>query len=293
MIESVIFFFSGSAMVMLFILFLRIKAVGGKSKLAKHRAQDPGFVDLLIYASVVDDGVIVGKDGSLMAAWAYQGVDSNSSTQAERNQISLQINHALSRMGSGWMIHIDAVRKPAPGYSNKDVSHFPDAVSAAIDEERREFFERVGTLYESSYVITATYLPPLLAQQKFVELMFDDEGVPVDSKTRTIALLNHFKRECATIESHLSSVFRMKRLKGKTITQEDHTSVNYDAFLCWIQFCISGLDHPVILPKNPIYLDALLSGQEFWGGVVPKIGHHFIQVVSIEGFPIGILARSH
>ena len=47
--------------------------------------------------------------------WAYQGVDSNSSTQAERDQVSLQINHALSRMGSGWMIHIDAVRKPAPG----------------------------------------------------------------------------------------------------------------------------------------------------------------------------------
>ncbi|MBV6446373.1 MAG: hypothetical protein IFNCLDLE_02671 [Ignavibacteriaceae bacterium] len=238
MIESVIFFFSGSGMVMLFILFLRMKVVGGKSKLAKHRTQDPGFVDLLIYASVVDDGIIVGKDGSLMAGWAYQGVDSNSSTRAERNQISLQINHALSRMGSGWMIHIDAVRKPAPGYSNKDASYFPDAVSAAIDEERREFFERVGTLYESSYVITATYLPPLLAQQKFVELMFDDEGMPVDSKTRTIALLNHFKRECANIESHLSSVFRMKRLKGKTITQEDHTSVNYDAFLRWIQFWV-------------------------------------------------------
>ena len=66
-------------------------------------------------------------------------------------------------------------RKPAPGYSAKDDSHFPDPVSAAIDEERREFFERVGTLYESNYVITATYLPPLLAQQKFVELMFDDE----------------------------------------------------------------------------------------------------------------------
>lgn len=286
MIESVIFFFSGSGMVMLFILFMRINVVGSKSKLVKHRSKEPGFVDLLIYASVVDEGVIVGKDGSLMAAWAYQGVDSNSSTEAERDQVSLQINHALSRMGSGWMIHIDAVRKPAPGYCAKDDSHFPDPVSAAIDEERREFFERVGALYESNYVITATYLPPLLAQQKFVELMFDDEGVPVDSKTRTIALLNHFKRECANIESHLSSVFRMKRLKGKTITKEDNSSVNYDAFLRWIQFCISGLDHPVILPKNPIYLDALLSGQEFWGGVVPKIGQNFIQVVSIEGFPL-------
>ena len=76
MIESVIFFFSGSGVVMLFILFMRINVVGSKSKLVKHRSKEPGFVDLLIYASVVDEGVIVGKDGSLMAAWAYQGVDS-------------------------------------------------------------------------------------------------------------------------------------------------------------------------------------------------------------------------
>ena len=73
MIESVIFFFSGSGMVMLFILFMRINVVGGKSKLVKHRSKDPGFVDLLIYASVVDDGVIVGKDGSLMAAMGLSG----------------------------------------------------------------------------------------------------------------------------------------------------------------------------------------------------------------------------
>ena len=54
MIESVIFFFSGSGMVMLFILFMRINVVGSKSKLVKHRSKEPGFVDLLIYASVVD-----------------------------------------------------------------------------------------------------------------------------------------------------------------------------------------------------------------------------------------------
>jgi hypothetical protein len=36
--------------------------------------------------------------------------------------------------------------------------------------------------------------------------------------------------------------------------------------------------HPVMLPSNPMYLDALIGGQEMWGGVVPKIGRNFIQV---------------
>lgn len=48
------------------------------------------------------------------------------------------------------MIHIDAVRKLAEGYSDKGrLSHFPDPVSAAIDGERRRTFESSGTLYES------------------------------------------------------------------------------------------------------------------------------------------------
>src|SRR3546814_11485460 len=35
-----------------------------------------------------------------------------------------------------------------------------------------------------------------------------------------------------------------------------------------------------------MYLDAVIGGQELWGGVVPKIGRKFIQVVSLEGFPL-------
>jgi type IV secretory pathway VirB4 component len=41
-----------------------------------------------------------------------------------------------------------------------------------------------------------------------------------------------------------------------------------------------------LLPDNPMYLDALIGGQEMWAGVVPKIGRKFVLVVSVEGFPV-------
>ena len=286
MIESIIFFFSGSGIVLLGVLFMRIRAVEGKYKLDKHRAKEPGFVDLLIYAAVVDDGVIVGKDGSLMAAWIYQGSDTASSTEAERDLTALQINNALSRLGSGWMIHVDAVRKPADGYTNGGLSHFPDPVSAAIDRERRRTFERVGTLFESYFVLTVTYLPPMLAERQFVDLMFDDEQTAPDQQKQTFNLIQYFNRECLNIESRLSGTIDLTRLAAKKITNEDNSTITHDDFLRWIQFCITGMDHPIVLPRNPVYLDALICGQEFWGGVVPKIGRNFIQVVSIEGFPL-------
>ena len=230
MISSITILISISGALLLFILFMRIRAVENEFKLKKHRSQDAGFADLLIYASVVDDGIIVGKNGALMAAWIYQGDDTASSTHAEREFVSQHINNALLRLGSGWMIHVDAVRKPAQGYSAKGLSHFPDAVTAAIDAERRHLFEHLGTLYESYFVLTATYLPPTLAQRKFVELMFDDDTDAPGQKEQTRGLIDYFQRECANIESRLSAAIKLSRLNSNKIVNEDNSTLTHDEF---------------------------------------------------------------
>ena len=79
---------------------------------------------------------------------------------------------------------------------------------------------------------------------------------------------------------------KLSRLRGQKVTNEDGSSVTHDHFLRWLQFCVTGLSHPVILPSNPMYLDAIIGGQELWAGTVPKIGRKFIQAVAIEGFPL-------
>jgi type IV secretion system protein VirB4 len=255
-------------------------------RLARHRATGPALSDLLIYAAVVDDGVVVGKNGSLMAAWIYKGEDNASSTDEYREMTSLRINQALSNLGNGWMIHVDAVRRAAPGYTEAGLSHFPDRISAAIDEERRRLFERLGTLYEGCFVLSLTYFPPLLAQSRFVEMMFDDDASASDHRARTLGMIEHFQRECTTLQSRLSVVLKLDRLVGNKIVSEDGSTVTHDDFLRWLQFCVTGLNHPVQLPSNPMYIDAILGGQELTAGVIPKIGRKFIQVVAIEGFPL-------
>lgn len=268
------------------VLFTRIRAVNVEARLQKHRSAAAGFADLLNYAAVVDDGIIVGKNGSFMAAWVYEGEDNASSIDQQREVASLRINQALSSLGNGWMIHVDAVRRPAPNYMEKTLSHFPDPVSAAIDEERRRLFERFGTMYEGYFVLVVTYFPPLLAQKKFIELMFHDDAVAPNHKERTKGLIDQFKRDCVNIESRLSAALKLSRLRGQKIVNEDGTTVTHDDFLRWLQFCTTGLNHPVILPNNPMYLDMLIGGQEMWGGVVPKIGRKFLQVVAIDSFPL-------
>ncbi|HCE24301.1 MAG TPA: conjugal transfer protein TrbE, partial [Hyphomonas sp.] len=80
--------------------------------LKKFRHAGPSFSDLLPYAALVENGIMLLKDGSLMAGWYFAGPDSESSTDFERNEVSRQINTILARLGTGWMIQVEAIRIP-------------------------------------------------------------------------------------------------------------------------------------------------------------------------------------
>jgi type IV secretion system protein TrbE len=281
MITLICYLISITGLSLLCMLFWEILLKSRERQLKKHRKQQAGLADLLNYAAVIDDGVIIGKNGAFMAAWLYQAEDITNTTDEAREMVSFRINQALSAMGNGWMVHVDAIRLAAPGYSDRDASYFPDDVSLAVDEERRSLFEEIGTLYEGYFVMTLTWYPPVLTQKRFVELMFDDEGLNLNQKAKTYQLIDEFKQACRNFESRLSACFQLQRLGSEKQNHEVH-----DNFLRHLQFCITGLNHPINLPKNPIYLDALIGGQELITGITPKIGRKFIQCVAIEGFPL-------
>jgi len=71
-----------------------------------------------------------------------------------------------------------AERHPAGDYPHSD---FPDPVSHLVDEERRAAFEQSGVLFESSYVLTFVYLPPIenvgRAEQLLIESAGDKQGL--------------------------------------------------------------------------------------------------------------------
>ena len=271
---------------LLLILASRINQVDKHLQLKKHRAKDAGLADLLNYAAVVEDGVIVCKNGSLMASWIYEGEDNASATDEHRNDVSTRINRALAGLGNGWMVHVDAIRRSVPAYSPRSASHFPDPVTAAIDEERRQLFESLGTLYEGAFVLTLTYFPPSIAQTKFIEMMFDDDGEKLNAQGRVKSVIEQFQRACNNVEGNLSTVLGMERMCSHELQMEGGEVIRQDDQLRFLQFCVTGKNHPVVLPKNPMYMDAVIGGEELYSGVVPKVGRNFIQCVSIEGFPL-------
>lgn len=285
MLQTLIVVVALIAAATLVLLFVMVQGERSRRLLRVHRSKEEGLADLLNYAAVVDDGVIVGKSGSLMAGWLYQGDDNSSSTEEQRNMVSFRINQALSRLGSGWMVHIDAARRSTTNYSERGRSHFPDAITAAIDDERRSLFENLGTMYEGYFVMTVTYTPPIARQQRLADRMFDDDKPKATDSSRTAGLLAMFNREVEALEGRLLTSVKLTRLKGHEVMREDGSTVIHDDLLRWLQYCVTGNNHPVALPSVPLYLDAVIGGQELLGGVTPRVGRRYIQCVAIEGFP--------
>jgi len=82
-------------------------------QLTEHRSRAQGLADLLLYDSLIDDGVMLLQDGALMAAWTFRGPDMASATNGEMAALSARLNSVL-KLGTGWMIQCDAIRSRAP-----------------------------------------------------------------------------------------------------------------------------------------------------------------------------------
>lgn len=279
----------GALSLLLFVDFLN-QVLQGKKFLKNHQKRT-GFSDLLNYAAYIEDGIIVCKDGSLMAAWEYKSGDTYSTTDEERNLLSNQINRAIKDLGSGWMFYFDCIRTETDSYSDPSFSHFPDEISQAIDNERRAFFAKNGTVYDSKTVLTVIWVPARIEEQNLLSKLFVDHNAKQnlsskEAKTEsTYQLINSFKKNIEQVELKLSIAFKLERLKSYNKENEDGQIENYDKFLEYLNNCITGINHPIRLPGQMMFLDNIIGGHDFYSAVVPKIDNKYIKVINIEGFP--------
>nr|WP_261454158.1 conjugal transfer protein TrbE [Agrobacterium fabrum]UVZ00055.1 conjugal transfer protein TrbE [Agrobacterium fabrum] len=247
------------------------------------RHSGPSFADLVPYAGLVDNGVILLKDGSLMAGWYFAGPDSESSTDAERNEVSRQINMIMSRLGSGWMIQVEALRVPTIDYPADDACHFADPVTRAIDTERRTHFERESGHFESRHALILTWRPPEPRRSGLARYVYSDTA----SRSATYAdtALESFRTSIREVEQYLANVVSIRRMVTRETEERGGFRIaRYDELFQFIRFCITGENHPVRLPDIPMYLDWLVTA-ELQHGLTPTVESRFLGVVAIDGLP--------
>ncbi|NLS20291.1 VirB4 family type IV secretion/conjugal transfer ATPase [Rhizobium sp. P40RR-XXII] len=251
--------------------------------LKSFRHSTPSFADLVPYAGLVDNGVLLLKDGSLMAGWYFAGPDSESSTDTERNDVSRQINTILARLGSGWMIQVEAVRVPTLDYPDESECFFPDPVTRAIDAERRAHFQRERGHFESRHALILTWRPPEPRRSGLARYVYSD----LESRTASYAttILDSFHTSIREIEQYLGNVVSIRRMTTCEAEERGGFRIaHYDELLQFVRFCITGENHPLRLPEIPMYLDWLVTA-ELQHGLTPLVENRFLGVVAIDGLP--------
>ena len=102
--------------------------------LKEFRSHAQGLPDLLPWAALIDNGVVLTKSGGLLAGFEFRGPDLDSATKEELAAVSARINAALA-LDDGWCLHVDAVRRQSPGYPADGA--FPDRTTRLLDDCRR------------------------------------------------------------------------------------------------------------------------------------------------------------
>ena len=251
--------------------------------LKTFRTKAEGLPDLLNWAALIEDGVVQGKDRSLMAGYYFRGRDIQSSTDNERNNVAARINRALARLVSGWASWVDATRLSAAAYPPANLSHFPDPVSRMVDAERRARFEAEGLHFESTYTLILHYTPPLRRKSRLADMIYDDDpGERVGVADR---ILRGFQKALNDFEDVVGDVLQLDRMRSYVLTDRHGREHLRDELVNYLHFALTGSANELNIPAAGAYLDAVIGGRDLWPGDTPKLGDSFIMCVGIEGFP--------
>ncbi len=235
--------------------------------LREHRTRAHGLPDLLNFAALVDEGVVLNKDGSFLTAWWYAGPDMESASTVELAALSSRVNAALLRLGNGWMLQSDAIRRPSAGYAPPGA--FPDATTAVVDAERRAQYENAGAGFESLYALTAVWLPPRDVQDRVAGWFVDEPERRVDGYE---GVLRAFVRSVEEIEDALAGALTLARM-------------NSGDLLSFLHYCVTTDLQDIRVPGTPMYLDALLGSRDLVGGFKPRVGTQRLCAIALIGFP--------
>lgn len=233
--------------------------------------------DLKPWAYLVDNGIIINKNGSISAGFSYLGQDISNITSEERTNIATLLNQALKMFGNGYMIHSDLIRKSTNLTAQTTPNYFNNKLAQQIDDERIKQFSN-DSCFTSKYVIVITYIPTITQKNKFAEKFFTTDSV--EENTSIDLIIQNFKLKLNEFENLVSSVITIKKLTTTTITNE----YLEDELCNHLNETICCYEQNLPIPKG-YALDEILGNQDFIGGIYPKIGEKHLAIISIDEFP--------
>lgn len=229
-----------------------------------------GLSDLLNYAGFVEDGVLIGKDGALMASFTFEGPDRQATGLQNFEALTRHVAGVLKQMDERWMFHSDTSGSLSNDYPECE---FPDPVTALLDTGRRTRYREEGTHFERQHVMTLSYMPVKGLNAKVEgRLVVEAEGSKHIEGTRQGEMQRFQDGVHAFMQAFSGGAIRVRQL-------------NSHEMFSHVSFCVTGLRQNLVLPSTAMYLDCLLGSKDLVHGLNLRVGEQHVSVVSFVGFP--------
>ena len=217
------------------------------------------------WIAMIDEGVILNKNGTFQKTLKFRGYDLDSATIYELQNSNGRLNNILARFEGNWTMHIEARRVHSKEYESTEIENF---ALKLIDDERKSKFQS-GTYFESEYYLTLTYLTPVDTEKKLKNFFIEEEKTAENIDKS----LENFKKEFKEIKGLFKDLF----LEVQELSKEE----TYE----YLHSCVSIKNHKIIVPEVPMYISNYLCDSDMVGGLKPKLGNKHMRCISVQGFP--------
>ncbi|HEU4754941.1 MAG TPA: hypothetical protein VFU47_17675, partial [Armatimonadota bacterium] len=133
----------------------------------------------------------------------------------------------------------------------------------------RTGYESGGLYFETEYSLVVTHTPPRELYSRLGAFFVQGEDPMLLDWSQ---VLDHFQGLIRALENALATRLRPERLDS-------------EALLTHLHACLTGLHHPVRVPRHGSYLNCVLADQPISGGWRPRVGELHVRPIAVMGYP--------
>jgi type IV secretion system protein VirB4 len=226
------------------------------------------FSDLLNWYGLIDNGVVLCKDGTVLAGWYLEGIDTepmDGETVAAHTDILARVIGEFGEDDGFW---VDLARRPLQSYRTAEYD-FAAPVLQELERERAAYFETSDNNYANRITLVYQWMPP--RKHKTLE-----------------SCLKAFEPQRKLVEDRFSALYKMKRM-GKRVDRDDHHDIPFarDELMGRLVSSLQGRFSKVNIPSIPCYLDRVVATEWHHGNPqsLPLVNGRPMAVIAIDGFP--------
>ena len=241
--------------------------------LVSRQPKEVGLADRLPWALLVDDGVILCKDATLLAGFVIRGEDLTTAPYSAVNLAADLVREMIGHLPPGYSLEMNVHRTAHHVYLPSAASHFPTDILREMDREREVHFKMPGQYYASVSTFLVSFTPPKESVSRLEGLFV--KGTSTSANYH--ALIAGFQQTLDEITGHLAPGFSIKRMDSARLVTECHR-------------CLSGDPEPVIPDGG--YLNYALASGDWYTGFVPRFRAQHLHMVAVTSFGPSVQAAA-